>query len=638
MCGITGKINFLNGPALNADEISKMNRAIKYRGPDDEGIFIDPSGRVGLGHCRLSIIDLSPAGHQPMRNEDKSCWIVFNGEIYNFKEIKKQLEKSGHIFRSQTDTEVILHLYEDRGENFLEHLRGMFALAIWDNKKQQIILARDRLGQKPLKYYLDSNTLIFASELKAILQNPAYHRSVDWKAVHHYFSLQYVPSPATGFLNIKKLPAGHYLKIKLLKNGSYQADTKQYWRLDFSVKENLNERQWLEKILAKLEEAVKIRMMADVPLGVMLSGGVDSSAVAALMARNASLPIKTFSIGFKEQKYNELPYARIVAKLLNTQHQEFIVNPELVPTLEKLVWHYEEPYADSSALPSFYVAQLAKQQVAVALNGDGGDENFAGYGRYNLFKQSIKWQWLASLARKSGGLKLLEPIGEQFNNDFLKKAVKFAGWLAQGTPEQSYARSIFYFTEEEKRLLYNEEFRQQTNFPSSVDFLLSKINPSMASERLDRIIALDIQTYLADDLLVKMDIATMANSLEGRSPFLDHELIELTAHIPPSLKIKNGINKYILKKSLEKILPKQILYRKKMGFGIPWEQWLQKEAKAYVEQILLSQQAASRIIFNQQAVHHLLKEQQAGRQNHCRKIWALLTFELWLQKFFGKNL
>jgi asparagine synthase (glutamine-hydrolysing) len=366
MCGITGKISF-SSKNISSQEIEAMNDAVLHRGPDDGGVYISPSGKVGLGHRRLSIIDLSPLGHQPMRYMDR-YEIVFNGEIYNFQEKRDMLEKEGYTFASHSDTEVILALYDKYKEGCLEHLRGMFAFALYDEKENTLFAARDRVGKKPFKYYQDNNLFLFASELKAILTQPEYHKEPDYLAIHHYLTLQYVPAPLTGFVGIKKLEPAHYLKIDLTTK---QIEKKRYWKLDYSKKLDLSEEEWKKRILDKLEESVKLRMIADVPLGAFLSGGIDSSAVVAMMAKHSKTPIKTFSIGFKEEKYNELPFAKMIAEKFKTDHMEFIVEPDAIGLLPMLVRQYEEPYADSSALPTFLVSKLTRDHVTVALNGDG---------------------------------------------------------------------------------------------------------------------------------------------------------------------------------------------------------------------------------------------------------------------------
>ncbi|MCI0532711.1 asparagine synthase (glutamine-hydrolyzing), partial [bacterium] len=383
MCGITGKIS-LNSRTVNPADIEKMNGAIQHRGPDDGGIYLSPDQKTGLGHRRLSIIDLSPLGHQPMQYLNRYR-IVFNGEIYNFREKRAKLEKEGYVFTSHSDTEIILALYDKHKEDCLEHLRGMFAFAIYDEVEKILFCARDRVGKKPFKYYLDDNVFMFASELKAILTQPEYIKEPDLNAIHHYLTLQYVPAPLTGFKSIKKLEPAHYLILNLKTK---ELKKERYWRLDYSHKLQLSEREWEKQILEKLEESVRLRMISDVPLGAFLSGGIDSSAVVAMMAQHSDKPIKTFSIGFKEQKYNELPYARLVAEKFKTNHTEFIVEPNALEVLPFLVHHYEEPYADSSALATYYVSKLTREYVTVALNGDGGDENFAGYTRYAAFQIS----------------------------------------------------------------------------------------------------------------------------------------------------------------------------------------------------------------------------------------------------------
>jgi asparagine synthase (glutamine-hydrolysing) len=454
MCGITGKISF-SSKNISSQEIEAMNDAVLHRGPDDGGVYISPSGKVGLGHRRLSIIDLSPLGHQPMRYMDR-YEIVFNGEIYNFQEKRDMLEKEGYTFASHSDTEVILALYDKYKEGCLEHLRGMFAFALYDEKENTLFAARDRVGKKPFKYYQDNNLFLFASELKAILTQPEYHKEPDYLAIHHYLTLQYVPAPLTGFVGIKKLEPAHYLKIDLTTK---QIEKKRYWKLDYSKKLDLSEEEWKKRILDKLEESVKLRMIADVPLGAFLSGGIDSSAVVAMMAKHSKTPIKTFSIGFKEEKYNELPFAKMIAEKFKTDHMEFIVEPDAIGLLPMLVRQYEEPYADSSALPTFLVSKLTRDHVTVALNGDGGDENFAGYSRYSAFQISTFLDRF-SLLHKYIGTPFTRFVAMIIQNTLFDRIYRFSKSLSEDY-HLRYMNYTAYFTNAQKSELYTDEFKQK---------------------------------------------------------------------------------------------------------------------------------------------------------------------------------
>lgn len=628
MCGITGKISF-SQKNITPQEIEQMNDAIKHRGPDDGGTYIAPNGKIGLGHRRLSIIDLSPLGHQPMRYMDR-YEIVFNGEVYNFQEKRDMLEKEGYAFASHSDTEVILALYDKYKEGCLEHLRGMFAFAIYDEKENTLFAARDRVGKKPFKYYHDENVFLFASELKAILTQPEYTKEPDYTAIHHYLTLQYVPAPLTGFVGIKKLEPAHYLKIDLRTK---QIEKKRYWKLDYSKKLDLSEEEWKKRILDKLEESVKLRMIADVPLGAFLSGGIDSSAVVAMMAKHSKTPIKTFSIGFKEEKYNELPFAKMIAEKFKTDHTEFIVKPDAINLLPMLVRQYEEPYADSSSLPTFLVSKLTRDHVTVALNGDGGDENFAGYHSYQIFKMTLLYEVILPLHRLLI-LPLTRILAHIFQSDFFTKLHRLSTSLADSR-DRRFLHFMCHFDNEMKSPLYTDTFKKAVSNIDSFQTFAQKTKESQMPRPMDTIFSTDTQTYLPDDLMVKVDIATMAVALEGRSPFLDHELLELTAKIPDTLKLKGfRKKKYILKKSLEGIIPHEILYRPKKGFGIPLDAWFRKELKSYASSTLLSDVALARGIFKKSSIEKLLEEHHHKKANHGTRIWNLLALELWFETYF----
>lgn len=628
MCGIAGKISLLD-KEVYPHEIEEMNEAIKHRGPDDGGVYISPDRKVGLGHRRLSIIDLSPLGHQPMRYKDR-YEIVFNGEVYNFQEKRSILEDEGYVFQSHSDTEVILALYDKYREKCLEHLRGMFAFAIYDEREQTLFCARDRVGKKPFKYYMNDQVFMFASELKAILTQTEYKREPDYEAIHHYLTFQYVPAPLTGFMGIQKLEASHYLILDLKTKKLIK---ERYWTLDYSEKLHLSEEEWKRRILEKLEESVKLRMISDVPIGAFLSGGIDSSAIVALMAKNSSKPIKTFSIGFKEEKYNELPYARMIAEKFGTDHTEFTVEPHAIEDLPMLVQQYEEPYADSSALPTYYVSKLTRKQVTVALNGDGGDENFGGYNSYQIYMWSLLYDMVIPFHTPLI-LPITKLLASLFPFEFFLKLNRFSESLAE-SHERRFLHYMCHFDTQMKRGLYTKSFWDKMRSCDSFDLFAHRVREARGKDPMDRIFHADLNTYLPDDLMVKVDIASMANSLEGRSPFLDQELMALTCKIPSKLKIK-GIDqkKYILKKALEPILPHEILYRPKRGFGVPLDSWFRGELKAYVKDILLSEQALDRGIFERKALEAFLDNHFQKKTNHGTRIWNLLVLELWFREFF----
>lgn len=626
MCGIAGKIN-LAGKNVSPDEIVRMTNAISHRGPDDGGCFISKQGNVGLGHRRLAIIDLSALGRQPMVYLDR-YQIVFNGEIYNYAEEKSKLEKIGYRFISQTDTEVILALYDKYKEACLNHLRGMFAFAIYDMKENVLFCARDRVGKKPFKYYYDKNVFIFASELKAILTQKEYHKEPDFEAINHYLTLQYVPAPLTGFKNIQKLEPAHYLKLDIAKNILVK---KQYWRLDYTKKLELSEAEWRARILDKLNESVRLRMIADVPLGAFLSGGIDSSAVVGLMSKFSPKPIKTFSIGFDDKKYNELPYAKIIADQFNTDHTEFIVKPEAIDSLPLLVKQYEEPYADPSALPTYYLSKLTRDYVTVALNGDGGDENFAGYDRYSVQKFSLWYQQLNSVHHLSI-LPLAYVLSSLVKNTLTERIYRFAKTLPDNY-RYRYLNYMCYFTNSQKKDLYGGNMNEL--YLDTYDLISKSFDEANTPDKMDQTLYADFVNYLPEDLLAKVDIATMTVALEGRSPFLDHELLELTAQIPIGLKLKGFNNKkYILKKALEGFIPNEVMYRPKKGFGVPLHKWFRDDLDKYVKKTLLARDTTIAKFFDQEYIKRIVQDHSDTGVSFAHQIWALLTLELWFKEYF----
>ncbi len=652
MCGICGSIDF-NNKSIRPEPIKRMCDILAHRGPDDEGMVyirgnqcfekgdffeLPPSQNgfeVAFGHRRLSIIDLSKAAHQPMCNEDGSVWIVFNGEIYNFQDLRRGLEKSGHRFKSHSDTEVIIHAYEEWDVDCLSRFRGMFAFAIWDSNMKRLFLARDRLGKKPLVYFFQNGHFAFASEIKALLQVPGVDRKVNGYAIHHYLTYQYVPSPETIFEGIKKLPPAHYLLYDY--NGNIRIE--HYWKLKFnSSHQTHTDLQELEdRIRTELEESVKLRLISDVPLGAFLSGGIDSSLVVGIMAKLSGKPVKTFSIGFEEKEFDELPYARIVSDHFATEHHEFIVKPDAIEILPKLVWHYNEPFADSSAIPTYYVANLTKDFVKVVLTGDAGDENFGGYPRY------LRSQWVARFTK----------IPEKFRKDLLpnflrmlsgfhwreKTLNRLADFIESLSADQArnYAEQIKIFNAKEKEDIYTEDFRKKVEKINPLDFVLKKFEESGTENLLEQLLYVDINSYLPEDLLVKMDIATMANSLEARVPFLDHKFMELVAGIPPHLKLKGTKAKFILKTAFKDLLPDPIFKRKKMGFGVPVSRWFKKELKEYVYEILMDSRTLNRGYFRREGIERLLDEHIASRYDHSAKIWALLILEIWFRVYIDRE-
>lgn len=629
MCGICGVVSVDPRERIDARHVLWMRDTLEHRGPDDAGLYVAPG--VGLGHRRLSIIDLSPEGRQPMSNEDGKVWIVFNGEIYNFAEHRDWLIKAGHQFSSRTDTEVIVHLYEELGPACIERLRGMFAFAIWDEKKRLLLLARDRLGQKPLFYHFNGRHLLFGSEPKAILAYPGIVARPDFNGINHYLGLGYVPSPHSAFSGLHKLPPAHYLTF-----ADGRIDIKRYWSLQYEPKLHISEREACREILDRLTEAVRLRMIADVPLGAFLSGGVDSSAVVALMSQLSSRPVKTFSIGFKERHYDETRYARLVAQRFNTDHEEFIVDPVPLGVLDKLVWHYNEPYADSSALPTFYLSRLTKGYVTVALNGDAGDENFAGYQRYTVNLIANYASRLPSFAKHGGrltGALLTRTLGQHH-----RLARRLHAWTTMLAGSGSYARLMTTFDAERKTQLYSPEFRQLLEGPATEQIFEELYAQTDAHNVIDRALSADVNLYLPDDLLVKVDIASMAVALEARSPMLDHEFMEFVARLPARFKLRGmSHRKAIFKKALRNLLPDEILDREKMGFGVPLEHWFRGQMKDILSELLLSRRACERGYFNRSYVEWLVREHLGGARNFERVLWNLLMFELWHRMFIDQG-
>jgi asparagine synthase (glutamine-hydrolysing) len=632
MCGIDGILYYDRAQHVSEGLIQRMNTVLHHRGPDDSGVWV--KNNVGLGQARLSIIDLSAQGHQPMCNEDGSVWITFNGEIYNFLALKEDLLGKGHQFHSHTDTETILHLWEEYGPACVEKLRGMFAIALWDENKQTLFLARDRVGKKPLFYADLPDRFIFGSEIKAILQDEHFEVTPDLEAIHYYLTYQSVPAPYSAFKGVKKLPPAHTL---LVKNG--KVTVQRYWDLSYRQKRQVigaaGERELQEEIIERLREAIRIRLMSDVPLGAFLSGGVDSSIVVALMAGLMDQPIKTFSIGFAEQEYNELPYARMVAERYHTDHHEFIVKPDAQAIFPELVWHYNEPFADSSAIPTYYVSKLAREYVTVILTGDGGDENFAGYPRYtNMDDYAIKDEYPSWYAR------CFKPNAEmQLFQRGPKRTLKDIRRLKDLTQERLlYYRRVTHFSEYYQQSLYTPAFFERLDGKYGVDIMLDKYRRSDAANFLDSTLYLDFNLYLPDTLMTKTDIAGMTHSLEARMPILDHQFMEFVATIPPELKLKDGtISKYILKKAVEPYLPNEVIYRPKMGFGVPIDHWFRNELKEMAYDTLLSQRAIERGYFNRSYIRSMLDNHQAG-QNWQYLIWNLLMLEMWHLMFVDKTI
>ncbi len=555
--------------------LEEMNCAIEHRGPDEDGFYL--KANVGLAMRRLSIIDLA-SGRQPIHNTDKTKWIVYNGEIYNYQELRRDLEARGHKLYTNSDTEAVLHLYDEEGVDCLRHLRGMFAFAIWDETDRSLFIARDRVGKKPLLYSHQTNgDLIFGSEFQALLKHPAVSREVDHEALDEYMSYLCVPAPKTAFKQIRKLEPGHWLRWK---DGAIE--TRRYWLPDFSKKIKISEEEAIEETTRILRESTRLRMISEVPLGAFLSGGVDSSTVVALMAQESSRPVKTFSIGFEEQDYSELKYARRVAEHVGAEYNEFVVKPNAIEILPTLVEHYGEPYADSSAIPTYYVSRETRNHVTVALNGDGGDESFAGYERYAAMLIAERYQRIPRSLRASlieGPMALL-PTSE-LKRSRIRDAKRFL--KAASLPRtKRYERWMTTFDEQAKAEIYTDDFRAAINTANDSTILDAWFARANGSGVLDATMLTDQMTYLPNDLLVKVDIASMANSLEARSPFLDHKVIEFAASLPENIKMRRYETKSLLKKVAARLVPREVVYRRKMGFGVPVGKWFRGEMKDFV--------------------------------------------------------
>jgi asparagine synthase (glutamine-hydrolysing) len=605
--------------------LERMTEAIRHRGPDDDGFYFNNG--VGLGMRRLAIIDLK-TGHQPIHNRDRSKWLVFNGEIYNYRELRQKLEKLGHVFYTSSDTEAVVAAYDQYGTDCPKHLRGMFAFAIWDDRDKSLFLARDRVGKKPLLYAQTPGQLIFGSEFSALVLHPDVSRDIDVEALHYYLSFLCVPAPLTAYRGIRKLEPGHWL---LWRNGEVKME--RYWELDFSRKVSMTEAEAGERVIELLREAVRIRLMSEVPLGAFLSGGIDSSAVVALMAQESSGQVKTFSIGFEEQDFSELHHARRVAEHVGADHHEFVVRPDAMEVLPLLVEHYGEPFADSSAIPSYYVSRETRKYVTVALNGDGGDECFAGYERYAGMNLAKSYDAVPAIVRDGliGNVARALPAFQSRANP-LRKAQRFAA-VAAMSPIERYLRWITAFDDQAKWNLYSEDFRQQTaNFRAA-----SIIEPWFATANgagiVDATLLTDTMTYLPNDLLVKMDIASMSVSLEARSPFLDHHLMEFAASLPERMKLRRLKTKYLLKQVLKKIVPKENLSRSKMGFGVPIGHWFRGVMQPFLRETLLSEKALGRNLFDRESVRRLIDEHTSRKQDHSDRLWSLLMLELWFERF-----
>jgi asparagine synthase (glutamine-hydrolysing) len=624
MCGIAGVVSTTRESNITEALVHHMCEQIVYRGPDDEGLYV--ADGAGLGMRRLSIIDLS-GGHQPVFNEDRSSWVVFNGEIYNFPGLRPELESRGHHFRSHTDTEVIIHLYEEMGAECVKKLRGMFALAIYDKTKRKLILARDRLGKKPLHYALHQGNLYFASEIKSILAVVPELAEVNSQGLLEYLYYGYVPDPITAYTGIHKLAPGHLLEFQ---EGKIRI--RQYWDLpEYNTHPPKNEQECLEELEQRLFEATKIRLISDVPLGAFLSGGIDSSTVVALMARASSAPVKTFSIGFKKDDFNESNYARIVATKFNTEHHEMILEPDVVQTVAHLTSSLEEPFGDSSMLPTYYVSQMARQHVTVALSGDGGDEMFGGYDRYRIHADRRVFEHIPGWARKFYRDQLLPRLPNRM------RGRRFSYNVSLPWQERYIDHLAFLPSFERDTPLLSQDFREILNRSDDPANVLRRyFAQAPAKDPVDQLLYVDTKTYMVADILTKVDRMSMLNSLEVRVPILDHVFVEWVAGLPPEWKLRGNQQKYILRKLAERVgVPREVIYRQKQGFSLPLVHWMRHELKDML-MILLEPRTLERGYFAAAGIRKLMDDHLVRGKTMTGRIWRLLMFELWHRNFLEK--
>ena len=628
MCGIVGAAHAEPGH-VDQPLVRQMCALIRRRGPDDDGFFFD--GQVGLGMRRLAIIDVN-SGRQPVYNEDRTVVVVFNGEIYNYKELREALVKRGHILTTHSDTECIAHLYEDFGEEYVTHLRGMFAIAIWDVRQKKLLLARDRFGIKPLYYWQDGRDLYFGSELKCLLSVDRYERQMDLQSVSEFFTFKYVPGPRTIYKGIAELPPGH---TAVWRNG--ELTTRRYWQLKFSTDHSKSLDYYREGLLHHLEEAVRLHLVSEVPLGSFLSGGIDSSAIVALMAKICPGNVKTFTVGFGEGQpgADERPYARTIAEMFKTDHSECVYDDpqtQVESILPFMIQAFDEPFADSSMIPNYLVCQAARQWVTVALSGIGGDELFAGYERYRGALAADSYQRLPRFLTKSMGAVIRSLPQWECGGLWIDRVKRFVDGAALPLPER-YQQYLSAFTESEKIDLFSQDFMNELKKSGRVAAELAMKKVEQCRDPLEWILLTDMETYLPDDELRKADRLSMWHSLEVRVPFLDHKLVEFVATIPSQLKLKGWEKKHILIKSMEGILPDSILRRRKQGFSIPLGDWLRGPLRDLLHVHLSSSHLRDLGIFKEKAIESILDEHARGQKNHETKIWALLTFCLWHQHF-----
>lgn len=627
MCGICGKLIFNESGMVEPSLIASMLDTIRHRGPDDEGIYIAP--RIGLGHRRLSIIDLN-TGHQPMSNEDGSVWIVFNGEIYNYQELQKELESKGHIIKTKSDTEVIVHLYEEYGESCVDRLRGMFAFALWDAKRKTLFLARDRVGIKPLYYWKSHNSIVFASEIKAILADPSVNRELDLGMIDRFLSFYFLPGEETLFKGINKLLPGHYLICR-----GEKVEIRQYWDLHFS-ESPISVQEAESKTMELLEESLQLHMISDVPVGFLLSGGVDSTAMLSFASGKSAFPLSSYTLGFSESVIaDERPYAKLAAERYGSEHHEMtITSKEFVDFMPKYVWHMEEPVCEPQAVALYYVSRMAKNYVKVLISGEGGDEAFAGYSIYRNIL------WLERLKRALGPLNGVIGANLMEANRVLKshKVAKYAPLLDIPFDSFCYGRTYHPLNYFNGRIedLYSKDFAQHVDKNRSLRIVKEFLKNANGASIVNRMLYVDTKTSLPDDLLLKADKMTMANSLELRVPFLDHKILEFAASLPSSFKVRRFTTKYLVKRALKGRLPKEILQRRKVGFPVPDDAWLRTELDPWVKEVLLDRQTLNRGYFERSCIERIIAENKRSGGALSKVVLSLVTLELWHRAFLDQ--
>jgi asparagine synthase (glutamine-hydrolysing) len=629
MCGFCG-IAYVpsSNQTIDAGFLSRMTSTLAHRGPDGDGFWIQET--VGLGHRRLAVIDLA-GGAQPMTSAEGDLHLVYNGEIYNFLELEEELKRRGCQIRTRCDTEVILHAYRVYGEDCVTKFRGMFSFALWDSRRQRLMLARDRLGKKPLVYAKIPNGIVFGSELKALLEHPHVSREIDAEALDLYLTYQYIPSPHTVFKSIRKLPPAH---IAIWEKG--ELTVRRYWSASYEPKSAIGAEEAKTELMRALRESVRLRLISDVPLGAFLSGGIDSAAVVGLMSELSSQPVKTYTIGFEETEHSELPAARVIAKRFGTDHHECVVRPDAAEILPKLAWHYGEPFGDPSTLPTYCVARETRKEVTVALTGDGGDENFAGYYRYPAMAFFKRWNALprplrAALARAASA------FSGNAGATSWPNTVRQLLAMGDQTLDQQYLGLVNVFEEDQKQRLYSDSFRAATRAFNAPSYLVEALSRTPGGA-IDRYLSADLTTYLPECLMTKMDIASMACSLEVRAPLLDHHVVEWAARLPEAFKWRPLLQtKWILREALKGWVPPDILSGKKKGFGLPLAAWMRGKWRAFVEETLSSERALRRGYFRPKEIRRLLSEHAAGQADHSHRLWTLVMLELWHHAYVDRT-